>query len=161
MFPCQLLVWSQLAASEGFGGITYCLADSKFGVSHESVGQVKTAGIQRSTYIFCLRVLCFMLITFLYHVILIILQSDWRCQHSDRAHNYARRQIRACRQTLKTRMAREIRSAHALHFPGSRTHQPQLRHLPLPLPLLFLLFLVPFLSSSFTSSSSSSSSSSS
>ena len=28
----------------------------------------------------------FMLITFLYHVILIFLQSDWRCQHSGRAH---------------------------------------------------------------------------
>ena len=34
---CQLLVWSQLAVSEGFGGITYCLADSNFGVSHGSV----------------------------------------------------------------------------------------------------------------------------
>ena len=37
MFHCQLLVWSQLAVSEGFGGITYCLADSNFGVSHGSV----------------------------------------------------------------------------------------------------------------------------
>ena len=41
MFHCQLLVWSQLAVSEGFGGITYCLADSNFGVSHGSVSQVK------------------------------------------------------------------------------------------------------------------------
>ena len=49
MFHCQLLVWSQLAVSEGFGGITYCLADSNFGVSHGSVSQVKTACIQRST----------------------------------------------------------------------------------------------------------------
>ena len=86
MFHCKLLVWSQLAVSEGFGGITYCLADSNFGVSRESVGQVKTACIQRSTYVFCLRALRFMLITFLYHVILIILKFDWRCQHSGRAH---------------------------------------------------------------------------
>ena len=72
--------------TEGFGGITYCLADSNFGVSHRSVSQVKTACIQRSTYIFGRRALRFMLITFLYHVILIILQSDCRCQHSGRAH---------------------------------------------------------------------------
>ena len=39
MFHCQLLVWSQLAVSEGFGGITY-LADSNFKVSHGSVSQV-------------------------------------------------------------------------------------------------------------------------
>ena len=39
MLYCQLLVWSQLTVSEGFGGITYCLADSNFGVlvSHGSV----------------------------------------------------------------------------------------------------------------------------
>ena len=49
MFHCQLLVWSQLAVSEGFGGITYCLADSNFGVSHGSVSQVKTACMQHST----------------------------------------------------------------------------------------------------------------
>ena len=48
MFHCQLLVWSQLAVSEGFGGITHCLADSNFGVSHGPVSQVKTACIQRS-----------------------------------------------------------------------------------------------------------------
>ena len=45
MFHCQLLVWSQLAVSEGFGGIS-CLADSNFGVSHGSVSKVKTACIQ-------------------------------------------------------------------------------------------------------------------
>ena len=49
MFHCQLLVWSQLAVSEGFGGITYCLADSNFGVSHGSISQVKSACILRST----------------------------------------------------------------------------------------------------------------
>ena len=41
--------------------------------------------IYGSTYIFFRRALRFMLITFLYHVILIILQSDWRCQHSSSA----------------------------------------------------------------------------
>ena len=46
MFHCQLLVWSQLAVSEGFGGITYCLADSNFGVSHGFV-----SCIPHSTYI--------------------------------------------------------------------------------------------------------------
>ena len=48
-----------------FSGIIYCLADSMFGVSHGSVSQVKTACIQRSTYIFCQCALRFMLITFL------------------------------------------------------------------------------------------------
>ena len=43
------------------------------------LSSVKTACILRSTYSFCRRALRFMLITFLYHVILIILQSDWRC----------------------------------------------------------------------------------
>ena len=37
MFHCQLLVWSQLAVSEGFGGITYCLANSNCRISHGSV----------------------------------------------------------------------------------------------------------------------------
>ena len=50
MFPCQFLVRSQLTVSEGFGGITYCLAEVNFRVSHESVSQVKTASIQSSIY---------------------------------------------------------------------------------------------------------------
>ena len=50
MLHCQFIVRSQLTVSEGFGGITYCLADVNFRVSHESVSQVKTASIQRSIY---------------------------------------------------------------------------------------------------------------
>ena len=128
MFHCQLLVWSQLAVSEGFGGVTYCLADSNFGDSHGSVSYIGTHtfvsahAAPHAYYIFIQR------------DIKIILQSDWRCPANIPAVRVIHQTCfhQPHRQTLKTRKAREITMNDGLiaQFTCAPSEVKKIRNLP-------------------------------